>query len=1225
MDSVGIIQCAFSEDVDTIFWYNTTDLLKSDAIITLQDTVKYGTGLESGEFDIEPNGSLIITNVSLKHEGTYTVIKLDSPTSRPVKYIISVLVFAKTFDRQPIIRACGNKSGICFQTFQPNSEIVCTLRDARPVIPVKWMVRTADGDRNISSALVVTNDTRTYFTSRVTATNPFVYSEILSLLVCTADGPPGLLEKNESLVLLQNRDETLMNVKPKTIFVERDTKIQLHCTYSNISYVVWQVNQSPEVAFKTIAYAVYAGETFTHIIYENYRLQQTSLVVDGIRIEDAGTYRCITGNGYEDDVIAYDLQVFVFPDPGYVTVDGCDHQQYCVLEVQPQGNLTCRLRIIYPQVELDITQVIEQSSNSLIFYDKSITTTESRGTFDVLLKAKYRHSGAVLSRLTVNCEVVGVNIDALHLSTTFDLLFINGGESTTTGENLSSDGHSYWIIAVVLAVLLILFSVCGAIIYKVRDRRGKGRKGNYSEYKITNRADRDKILTNLRNGDRNEEQAKKQSMKNPDEVIPMIAKGDYPGKKDMFISQLKAKYQDLYDAVQPISYIRDRLYCVDRVFVEGGIEYLVAKDRIEGQGTWDKLCSYHDILHNERVKSTRRIIEGEPGYGKSTLTVQLTYDWCNKIPLSYLKDIDVLILLRLRQLGGVTSVYRAIKQFLLPKDSKLTESDIADIIDECSSVLVILDGYDEYPDQDVHVDSDVTSIIMRKMFQQFEVILTTRSSYLPKKYPALTKRLKLTGFDDIARDQYIRKAVVGDDVKAAEKIKQKLKENPVLLDLFQVPLFFVMFAHMSYESKQFQKFNSVTSFFRYMISCFHSHMKNKMEDENVKKYDLFETEHTELDRIAFDGLSRKDQRIVWTKDYMCERLGQEFYDQYVRIGILVEEEVLDISDDPNAIISEHIQYKTEVRFYHKLFCEWYAAHHLSAYASRHDVNFDPWKESKESKRSYTDEDSLKNGNVEEPEYENNIEGQTGQTGHYLKYLDPFDLQYVYRFSCGLNRIAADKIIGYLKTHQDATKSAILCILEKSGRMEDLLKDVKDLCSKQVDIYERDSLLLQRSTIQLLEIALANKISISRVYLGNCYSTVDLRGGNHLQLKSNLSIPVLTTLNRLDIVEQGREITSEEFTGILQYSSKCLALKELWFTYCLLPQSVQAESVSVLRSRNVKVIWDLRGHYPWGGYQLNLQSCLWEGTDDYGGGMMTDEDYQSEVEYFRQEYGTLRRQ
>ncbi|KAJ8049516.1 hypothetical protein HOLleu_02294 [Holothuria leucospilota] len=138
------------------------------------------------------------------------------------------------------------------------------------------------------------------------------------------------------------------------------------------------------------------------------------------------------------------------------------------------------------------------------------------------------------------------------------------------------------------------------------------------------------------------------------------------------------------------------------------------------------------------------------------------------------------------------------------------------------------------------------------------------------------------------------------------------------------------------------------------------------------------------------------------------------------------------------------------------------------------------------------------------------------------------------------------------------------------------------------------------------------ISISCVWLYDCYSTVDLRGGNHLQLKSNLSIPVLTTLNRLDIWEQGREITSEEFTGILQYSSKCLALKELWFFNCLLPPSVQAESVSVLRSRNVKVIWVALSNI-W--YELNLQSCLWARIELPSRrviGVMTDDDYQNEL-------------
>ncbi|KAJ8049624.1 NACHT, LRR and PYD domains-containing protein 14 [Holothuria leucospilota] len=607
--------------------------------------------------------------------------------------------------------------------------------------------------------------------------------------------------------------------------------------------------------------------------------------------------------------------------------------------------------------------------------------------------------------------------------------------------------------------------------------------------------------------------------------------------KQLFLKELKARYKQLYDAVQPIPYIRDRLYCVDRVFVEGGIEYLAE--------SWIPLGSYHFVLREARIQSNRRFLIGEPGYGKSTLTLQYAYDWCNSVQESYLKNVEILILLRLRQLGGVTSIYTGIKRFLLSSQSQLTEHDIESIIHTSKSVLVILDGFDEYPDEDYSPRTDIIKIILSQLFRQFEVFVTTR--YLPKQFAPETKRLRLIGFDDRARDEYIRKAVVGDNVVAAYRIKQRLQENPILGDLCQVPLFFVMFAHMSHENKDFQTFKTVTSFFQYMIKCFHSHMRNKMDDTNVQRYHMFEKEHIELDKVAFEGLSKQNQQIVWKKHELIERLGQDFYDQYIRIGILVEEEVNDIYRSEGASTD---RYQREVRFYHKVFCEWYAAHYVAKYSI-----------------ALNDSEKLKDA---------------------LRYMDPLDLQYCYRFACGLDQKAAGTIIKCVKQHQGGDKFAVLCILERGGRVEDIIHTVKDLCRNKIELNQMGSKLLQRSTVQLLEIASSHNISISWVRLINSCSTVDLRGGNYLQLKSNLSIPVLATLNKLTIWEEGREITSEEFTGILQYSSKCLALKELVLYGCLLSPSVHAESVSVLRSRGAEVIWLLQGDY-----QLNLQSCLWE--------------------------------
>ncbi|WP_411026533.1 NACHT domain-containing protein, partial [Salmonella sp. s54395] len=123
--------------------------------------------------------------------------------------------------------------------------------------------------------------------------------------------------------------------------------------------------------------------------------------------------------------------------------------------------------------------------------------------------------------------------------------------------------------------------------------------------------------------------------------------------------------------------------------------------------------------------SRRQLIEGEPGYGKSTLALQLLYDWCNNISDSPLRKVEILIFLRLRQLGGVTSIFAAIRRFILPRDSTLSEDDVKKIMEKSSPIMVVLDGFDEYPDQ-ADSETDISLIIKKQMFQDVDVILTTR-------------------------------------------------------------------------------------------------------------------------------------------------------------------------------------------------------------------------------------------------------------------------------------------------------------------------------------------------------------------------------------------------------------------------------------------------------------------------------------------------------------------
>ncbi|PIK41882.1 hypothetical protein BSL78_21279 [Apostichopus japonicus] len=742
--------------------------------------------------------------------------------------------------------------------------------------------------------------------------------------------------------------------------------------------------------------------------------------------------------------------------PAFPVVDGCNHQQYCVLEKELRDVLTCSVLGIRPEVTLEWRAFRQETP--IVFTQHAMKVTQKGDVYDVSLTVNYDITVAAQDKITVECHAVGENSELFSLSTKVDLLFNNA------------------------------------------KRRKPRRSGiNYIE-----------------------------------EDIPMMKLDTrYSEKAERFIKQLKAKYEILYDSVQPIPYIKDSMYCIDKVFVEGGIERMTGISK--GEAHWDILSSYEELVKENGSKTKLKIVEGEAGYGKSTLTLQLLYDWCKSLHMSPLRGVDVVIYLRLRQLGGVKSIRSAIRRFILPMDSDISEKDVQEILNQMNSVLVLLDDFDEYPDRE-NRETDFYHIMKKCMFQEFNVILTTRPSCVPEAIAPHFDRVRLTGFGEEARKMYVEKAVIGNGGEAVDKIMRKLQKNTVLDDLCQVPLFFVVFAHMTYEKEDFVTFNSVTSFFRFMIASFHRHMRNKMRDDNVAKFELMENEHKELDEVAFKALSGKNQKINWDREKLRITLGHEFYDHYIRIGILLEEENLSFAD--TSYPKSYIQYKTKVRFYHKLFCEWYAAHYVA--------------------------EQLAGGKIH-------------SIHKFLQNLDPFDLQYVYRFACGLNKIAAGKIIQYLQNEIEGKKFAILCTLELEDKTDKFLKTVSDLVSSSaITINKDESKLLQRSTIQVLEFASKNQVPISCLVLDEGIAEANDGG---ISLKSGLYIPVLSTIEKLEIrPEKGTEMTQNETLAVFKYAQECHNLKNLTFIDCLLPLLFSLESLSsFMKSKHPEVLWKPSKH------------------------------------------------
>ncbi|KAJ8050840.1 NLR family CARD domain-containing protein 4 [Holothuria leucospilota] len=1082
-----MISCSFDEGL-TISWYNSTTLVGEYPLIHYTFSAKDGEGYESGEFDIHHNGSLIIKEVSLRHEHKYAVQYLHTTTEDPVTIYFSVVVIVKPEPPFPVTDQCGTVSSICFHEINSPTNLLCSVQNARPTVKLQWVTRTTSGDRNISYEFSTTHG-ETWFTSSALTTKVFYFSSHMALHACMAKSLPGVLDYEKVMVLVYKGKVDLSSVKPIKKNEELNSRLELPCSDDDVGFLIWKKNAKglSETFDEILLYSILIGESYTQMLVADVNVEENGvLVVPQLRLEHEGTYSCFYGNGLTDGVTVYEVLAYVNPTPPYPVIKGCNHQQPCVLEVGYDGTITCTVQGIRPQVQLDWVTLNEKDSFLIDFENHRFSSVPNGDLFDISISSTYLITDKSITRMTLVCSISGSDIWDTIME--FDLHFVTD-DNTAKSDASKKKLLLLLLVVIVPLALVVLFGYC--ILRKVlRLRKGKRKK---KEQSIPSAVDyeTEEMLSNYQHEE--------------EEIMR---------KKQLFVDQLQHKYETWCNSVQPIPYIRDKC-CVDTIFVESGLEFLTSSSTLlREQRQWTRFQSYQDLFQDPRIKAKRLILEGDPGYGKSTLTLQFAYDWCNTVPASPLSDIEMFILLRLRQLRGIKSIYKAIKQYLLPVDSTLSEDDVKFVLQSSFSAVIFLDGFDEYAAGTSDENGDVMNIIRFEMFQDFDVVLTTRSSFLPRSIPPQTKRVRLTGFDANARSCYIRKAVVGDDDEAAGQIERNLQENPILSDLCQVPLLFVIFAHMTHGRDQFRRLNSVTSFFKYMITSFHSHMKNKLDEKEIQEFEKFEQNHCELDKVAFEALGGNNQSIVWTKQELSKEIGQEFYKKYCRTGILVEEEVMKMIDDPNFITSGPIHYTTEVRFYHKLFCEWYAAHYLAEYL-----------------KQCTSADLNK----------------------FLPQLHPYNLQYLYRFTCGLNPDSAEKIIDYLTKMEGGDKFAILCILEQSGKVDD--------------------------------------IPIEYLQLHMCFAAVDLPNGDIL-LDSGLRLSSSMQVKRLGVDLLSREMTSEEVEEILQFALTCPALEILAFGGCMAPRSFSVgPTLSSLHSKNIQVGWRCSTESPF--YILNLVSGLWE--------------------------------
>ena len=187
-----------------------------------------------------------------------------------------------------------------------------------------------------------------------------------------------------------------------------------------------------------------------------------------------------------------------------------------------------------------------------------------------------------------------------------------------------------------------------------------------------------------------------------------------------------------------------------------------------------------DILKEGEQKTV--LMEGAPGCGKSTLSLQICHQWAiGKLFQEYTQ----VILARLRE--HVVQMAASIADFL-PQHSKARGEVIEEelIASNGKGVLFVLDGWDELP-RDAPGRSIIKDLLERTKLPECSVIITSRPTSSARLHDVVDSRIEILGFTEEELGNFFA-ACLDDNIKNAKLLRQRIQENPIVTASCYLPL-----------------------------------------------------------------------------------------------------------------------------------------------------------------------------------------------------------------------------------------------------------------------------------------------------------------------------------------------------------------------------------------------------------------------------------------------------
>ena len=218
--------------------------------------------------------------------------------------------------------------------------------------------------------------------------------------------------------------------------------------------------------------------------------------------------------------------------------------------------------------------------------------------------------------------------------------------------------------------------------------------------------------------------------------------------------------------------------------IQGNMDDIIAcKERIE-----------YDTVFANLESTTRLLIEGRPGSGKTTLVHRFSKDWANGNPKLDIKNIQLLFLVHLRGFFNDPKITLRDIVSLYYTDASTVDTITREAEESSGEGLCfVLDGLDEYrPKQS---NTFISKLIRRLYLPNAVVITASRPAASAQFRTAANKKVEVVGFLKTQVREYVENYPFS-EINREQDLYKYLEQHPNIHDMCYLPIHAAMVCYV---------------------------------------------------------------------------------------------------------------------------------------------------------------------------------------------------------------------------------------------------------------------------------------------------------------------------------------------------------------------------------------------------------------------------------------------